>query len=166
MKPLRPAISHKVQYRGGAYEQLVDTLGREIATPYATLMILDVASFNQRQTAARDLAKKLGKTLYRIDLASVISKYIGETEKNLDALFGRAAASGGILFFDEADALFGKRTTVKDAHDRYANQEISYLLKKIEHHRGTIILTSPNKAYALEKVRQCRKIHIKFPPFG
>lgn len=90
--------------------------------------------------AARSLAASLKKGLYRIDLQRVVSKYIGETEKNLDELFSIAKNKEWILFFDEADALFGKRTEVKDAHDRFANQEVSYLLQKIDAHNGPAIV--------------------------
>ena len=90
--------------------------------------------------AAEVLARDLHRELYRIDLARVVSKYIGETEKNLSRLFAEAAASGAILFFDEADALFGKRSEVKDSHDRYANVEISYFLQRTEEHRGLVII--------------------------
>ncbi|MFC1879734.1 ATP-binding protein [Chloroflexota bacterium] len=72
------------------------------------------------------LGKHTGRKVFRIDLSTVVSKYIGETEKNLAGLFDKARSKNWILFFDEADALFGKRTNVKDAHDRYANQEVSY----------------------------------------
>ncbi|MFZ6744435.1 ATP-binding protein [Undibacterium sp. JH2W] len=92
--------------------------------------------------AAEVLAHALGLDLYRIDLAAVVSKYIGETEKNLDRLFTAAAQANAVLFFDEADALFGKRTEVKDSHDRYANLEISYLLQKMEQYQGIAILAS------------------------
>ncbi|HUC83215.1 MAG TPA: ATP-binding protein [Flavisolibacter sp.] len=95
--------------------------------------------------AAEQLAKESGKELYRIDLSQVVSKYIGETEKNLKAVFDKAEASGSILFFDEADALFGKRTTVKDSHDRYANIEVSYLLQRMEAFRGLVILSVTKK---------------------
>src|SRR5262249_59054368 len=80
--------------------------------------------------------------LYRIDLSSVVSKYIGETEKNLRRVFDAAENSGAILLFDEADALFGKRSEVKDSHDRYANIEVSYLLQRMEVYRGLAILTT------------------------
>jgi AAA+ superfamily predicted ATPase len=90
--------------------------------------------------AAEVVANALGLDLYRINLAGVVSKYIGETEKNLDRIF--AAAEGAILFFDEADALFGKRTEVRDSHDRYANQEVSYLLQKMEQYPGIAILAT------------------------
>jgi AAA+ superfamily predicted ATPase len=92
--------------------------------------------------AANVLANELGLDLFRVDLAGVVSKYIGETEKNLDKIFSVAAVSKVVLFIDEADALFGKRTEVKDAHDRYANIEVSYLLQKMEQHPGLVILAS------------------------
>src|SRR3546814_7644634 len=82
----------------------------------------------------------LGLSLYRIDLSAVVSKYIGETEKNLRKLFDAAEGGGAILFFDEADALFGKRSEVKDSHDRYANIEVNYLLQRLESFRGLAIL--------------------------
>ncbi|TRY29845.1 ATP-binding protein [Aliiglaciecola sp. M165] len=88
------------------------------------------------------LGKKLQRDVYRIALSSVVSKYIGETEKNLDKIFAAAEKMDCILFFDEADALFGKRTNVSDAHDRYANQEVSYLLQRIEDFPGVVILAS------------------------
>ena len=80
--------------------------------------------------------------MFRIDLSTVVSKYIGETEKNLSSLFDKAAHKDWILFFDEADAIFGKRTNVRDAHDKYANQEVSYLLQRVESHPGLVILAS------------------------
>ena len=87
--------------------------------------------------AAEVIANDLRLNLYRIDLSAVVSKYIGETEKNLRRLFDAAEDGGAILFFDEADALFGKRSEVKDSHDRYANIEINYLLQRMEaYHRA------------------------------
>jgi ATP-dependent 26S proteasome regulatory subunit len=88
------------------------------------------------------IARELGLDLYKIDLSAIVSKYIGETEKNLDAIFRAAQSSNAMLFFDEADALFGKRSEVKDAHDRYANIEVAYLLQKIEEYEGVVILAS------------------------
>lgn len=88
------------------------------------------------------LGKFTERDVYRIDLSMVVSKYIGETEKNLSQLFNRAKSKNWILFFDEADAIFGKRTSVRDAHDKYANQEVSYLLQRIESHEGLVILAS------------------------
>lgn len=99
-------------------------------------------SADEKTLAAQFLATELGMDLFRINLATAMNKYIGETEKNLDGVFKVAAQSDVILFFDEADALFGKRTEVIDAHDRYANIEASYLLQKIEKHQGVVILSS------------------------
>lgn len=92
------------------------------------------------------LGKYTHKDVYRIDLSLVVSKYIGETEKNLSKLFDKAKNKSWILFFDEADAIFGKRTNVRDAHDKYANQEVSYLLQRIESHPGLVILASNFKS--------------------
>lgn len=113
--------------------------------------------------AAEVLANELQLDLYRIDLSQVVSKYIGETEKNLRRVFDAAEEGGAILLFDEADALFGKRSDVKDSHDRYANIEISYLLQRMEAYRGLAILTS-NLRDALDDafVRRIRFI-VRFP---
>ena len=92
--------------------------------------------------AAMILGKKTGREVFRIDLSMVVSKFIGETEKNLAQLFERSKKKNWILFFDEADALFGKRTNIRDAHDKYANQEVAYLLQRIECHDGLVILAS------------------------
>ncbi|MEM6964886.1 MAG: ATP-binding protein, partial [Bacteroidota bacterium] len=92
------------------------------------------------------LGKYTGKDVYKIDLSMVVSKFIGETEKNLANLFAKAENKDWILFFDEADALFGKRTNVRDAHDKYANQEVSYLLQRVENYNGLVILASNFKS--------------------
>lgn len=92
--------------------------------------------------AAEIMAGQLELDIYKIDLSSIVSKYIGETEKNLDRIFSEAQDSNAILFFDEADAVFGKRSEVRDAHDRYANIEVSYLLQKMEEYQGITILTT------------------------
>jgi SpoVK/Ycf46/Vps4 family AAA+-type ATPase len=92
--------------------------------------------------ASEIIAHELKTVLYKIDLSTVVSKYIGETEKNLSKIFEEAEMSNCILLFDEADAIFGKRSTVKDARDRYANIETSYLLQKIEEYQGIVILTT------------------------
>jgi SpoVK/Ycf46/Vps4 family AAA+-type ATPase len=92
--------------------------------------------------SASIIADGLGLDLYRVDLATVVSKYIGETEKNLDRIFATARGSNAVLLFDEADALFGKRSEVKDAHDRYANLEVAYLLQRMEDHDGPVILAT------------------------
>ncbi len=95
--------------------------------------------------AASLLGNYLNRDVYRIDLSMVVSKYIGETEKNLALLFDKAENKDWILFFDEADALFGKRTRVRDAHDRYSNQQTALLLKKIKSYKGLIILSTSSK---------------------
>jgi ATPase family associated with various cellular activities (AAA) len=100
--------------------------------------------------AAQVLAGTLALDLYRVDLSRVVNKYIGETEKNLSVLFDEAQASGAVLFFDEADALFGKRSEVKDAHDRYANLEIGYLLQRMEEYEGITVLAS-NRARDMDE---------------
>ena len=92
------------------------------------------------------LGKHTGRDVYRIDLSRVVSKYIGETEKNLSRLFDKAEDKDWILFFDEADALFGKRTDIRDAHDKYANQEVAYLLQRIEGYNGLVILATNQRA--------------------
>jgi SpoVK/Ycf46/Vps4 family AAA+-type ATPase len=115
--------------------------------------------------ASEVLAKELHLDLYRIDLSSVVSKYIGETEKNLCRVFNAAEDSGAILLFDEADALFGKRSEVRDSHDRYANIEVSYLLQRMEDYKGLAILTTNMKA-ALDTAFQRRLrfvVHFPFP---
>ncbi|MBC6608777.1 ATP-binding protein [Hymenobacter sp. BT188] len=92
------------------------------------------------------LGKSTNKDVFRIDLSRVVSKYIGETEKNLATLFDKAENKDWILFFDEADALFGKRTDIRDAHDKYANQEVAYLLQRIESYNGLVILATNQRA--------------------
>ncbi len=104
------------------------------------------ASGTGKTMAAEVLSNELELDLYRIDLSSVVSKYIGETEKNLRRVFDAAEEGGAILLFDEADALFGKRSEVKDSHDRYANIEVSYLLQRMESYRGLAILTTNQKS--------------------
>jgi AAA+ superfamily predicted ATPase len=113
--------------------------------------------------AAEILANELKLDLYRIDLAGVVSKYIGETEKNLRNVFDAAEESGAILFFDEADALFGKRSEVRDSHDRYANIEVNYLLQRMEDYRGLAILCT-NRRSALDRafLRRLRFL-LEFP---
>ena len=113
--------------------------------------------------AAEAIANEARLDLYRVDLASTVSKYIGETEKNLAKLFDAAQRSGAVLLFDEADALFGKRSEVKDSHDRYANIEVAYLLQRIETYRGLAILTSNLKS-ALDRafLRRIRFV-VQFP---
>jgi ATPase family associated with various cellular activities (AAA)/Winged helix domain, variant len=128
------------------------------------LMILFAGSSGTGKTmSATVLAREIGLELYRIDLASIVSKYIGETEKNLQQIFDAARSANVMLFFDEADALLGRRSEVKDAHDRYANIEVAYLLQKMEEHDGVVILAS-NLSKNMDQAF-ARRIHyvIEFP---
>lgn len=113
--------------------------------------------------AAEVLAHEQQLDLYRIDLSSVVSKYIGETEKNLRRVFDAAEDGGAILLFDEADALFGKRSEVEDSHDRYANIEVSYLLQRMEMYRGLAILTTNMKSALNPAFTRRIRFSIQFP---
>ncbi len=113
--------------------------------------------------AAEVIANELQMDLYRIDLAGVVSKFIGETEKNLSRIFREAEYSDAILFFDEADALFGKRSEVKDAHDRYANIEINYLLQQIENFEGVVILATNMRQHLDEAFLRRMQVVVEFP---
>jgi SpoVK/Ycf46/Vps4 family AAA+-type ATPase len=112
---------------------------------------------------AKALAAEIGMDLYRIDLSTVVSKYIGETEKNLLRVFETAALKAAILFFDEADALFGKRTKVKNSHDRYTNIEVNYLLQKLEEYSGVAILTTNHKKKLDEALLRRIQFVVEFP---
>jgi AAA+ superfamily predicted ATPase len=112
--------------------------------------------------AAEAIASELRQDLYRIDLSAVVSKYIGETEKNLASAFEEAERAGAVLFFDEADSLFGKRTEVHDAHDRYANLEINYLLQRVETFTGLVILASNRQSDLDEAFLRRLRFTIKF----
>jgi SpoVK/Ycf46/Vps4 family AAA+-type ATPase len=116
---------------------------------------------SRRLVAAQTLAHNLGKDLYRVDLNAVVSGYIGETEKNLGRVFNAAKDSHAVLFFDEADALFGKRADVKVSPDRYANIEINYLLRRSEKYAGLTILAASNRT-RIDK-RLLRRFHFIIP---
>jgi SpoVK/Ycf46/Vps4 family AAA+-type ATPase len=113
--------------------------------------------------AAEIVAHDLGQEAYRIDLSALVSKYIGETEKNLSKVFDAAEHSNAVLFFDEADALFGKRSDVKDAHDRYANIQVAYLLQRIERYSGVAILATNLKANTDEAFIRRIDFLVEFP---
>ncbi len=138
------ALTMRCQVRDG----LADTLGPAALSRYrpGVRALLVGQSGTGKTMACAWLATQLGMPLYRVDLASVTSKYIGETEKNLGELFARAEHAEVILLFDEADALFGKRTEVKDANDRFANQQTNYLLQRIESFEGIVLLTSNSRS--------------------
>lgn len=115
---------------------------RKLSLGKGLIALFSGPSGTGKTMAAEIIANDLGLDLYKIDLSAVVSKYIGETEKNLERIFNEAQDSDAILFFDEADALFGKRSEVKDAHDRYANIEVAYLLQRTEEYNGLVILAS------------------------
>ena len=126
-------------------------------------MLLSGLPGTGKTMAAQVLARELALDLYRVDLSQTVNKYIGQTSKNIACLFDEAKASGAVLFFDEADALFGKRSEVKDAHDRYANQEVGYLLQKMEEYEGVAILAS-NRASDMDEAFTRRfQFMIDFP---
>lgn len=113
--------------------------------------------------AASLLGKSIDRGVFKVELSAVLSKYIGETEKNLASVFKQAESRHWVLFFDEADALFGKRTGIQDAHDRYANLETGYLRRLLAHHNGLVVLTTNQRSH-LDRAfqRRCR-YEIKFP---
>lgn len=154
-------IVRRVRHR----RQVLDDWGFESLSQrgHGLVALFHGASGTGKTLAAEAIATELGMDLYRVDLSGVVSKYIGETEKNLRAVFDEADASDAVLFFDEADALFGKRSEVKDAHDRYANIEINYLLQRIEGFSGIAILAT-NLRHHLDDAF-LRRIHIsvEFP---
>jgi len=115
---------------------------RSVARTQGLKVLFAGDSGTGKTMAAQVLAAELGLEIFRVDLATIVSKYIGETEKNLDRIFGAADGSNAILFFDEADALFGKRSEISDSHDRYANIEVAYLLQKMEGYAGAVILAT------------------------
>ncbi len=135
------AVIGQIQNIGSHLKQQQATGNRR-----GTKVLFAGPSSTGKTMAAQLLANHMGQTLYKLDLASVVSKYIGETEKNLDLLFARAESGNWILFFDDADALLGGRTNIQDSHDKYSNQTVSYLLQRMETFSGLIIITSNNPA--------------------
>jgi SpoVK/Ycf46/Vps4 family AAA+-type ATPase len=133
-------ICNAVKYRAQVYDDW--GFGRKLSLGKGLNVLFAGPSGTGKTMAAEIIAGELGLDLYKIDLSTVVSKYIGETEKNLAHIFAEAETSNAILFFDEADALFGKRSEVRDAHDRYANIEISYLLQRMEAYEGVVILAT------------------------
>ena len=135
---------HEICERVAQRETVVESwgFGQRLARVGGVNALFSGPSGTGKTMAAEVMARTLGVDLFRVDLAGVVSKYIGETEKNLDRVFSAAERANGIVFFDEADALFGKRSEVHDSHDRYANIEISFLLQKMEQFDGIAILAT------------------------
>lgn len=138
-------IAAQVSCRAQVYEEW--GFGAKLDRGRGISALFSGPSGTGKTMAAEILARHLNLDLYRVDLSGVVSKYIGETEKNLRKVFDAAEQSGAILFFDEADALFGKRSEVKDSHDRYANIEVNYLLQRMEDYRGLAILATNMKSH-------------------
>ncbi|WP_026108714.1 ATP-binding protein [Sphingobium yanoikuyae] len=156
---LRELVSHVRHTR----EVLEDWGFADLTDGRGVAALFSGESGTGKTTAAHAVATELGADLYVIELAQVVSKYIGETEKNLDLIFGDAQDAGAVLLFDEADALFGKRSSITDAHDRYANIEVAYLLQRIQRFTGLAILTS-NHAESIDAAFTRRlRFKVEFP---
>jgi SpoVK/Ycf46/Vps4 family AAA+-type ATPase len=138
-------------------------VGRKLASSAGVTVLFAGPPGTGKTMGAEIIASELELDLYKIDLSTIISKYIGETEKNLEKIFGEAQSSNAILFFDEADAIFGKRSEVKDAHDRYANVEVSYLLQRMEAYDGVTILATNLRANLDEAFTRRLQFAVDFP---
>ncbi|MFZ3167956.1 MAG: ATP-binding protein [Candidatus Methanoperedens sp.] len=154
-------VSGYIKYKGTVYADW--GFDKKLSLGKGLNVLFSGPSGTGKTMAAEIIAGNSKLSLYKIDLSCVVSKYIGETEKNLQNIFKEAETSNSILFFDEADALFGKRSEVKDAHDRYANIEVNYLLQKMEEYEGIVIMASNFKKNIDEAF--LRRIHftIEFP---
>lgn len=160
----------KINEPGDIYEQEANQVADQVmrmpegsAASNVSSAVVRGTSGGGKTMAAEVLANELLLDLYRIDLSQVVSKYIGEAEKNLRRVFDAAEESGAVLWFDEADALFGKRSEVKDSHDRYANIEISYLLQRMEAYRGLAILTTNMKSVLDTAFLRRIRFAVQFP---
>ncbi len=138
-------------------------LGKKLTASAGITVLFAGPPGTGKTMGAEVLAGELGLDLYKINLSSVVSKYIGETEKNLEKIFNEAESSNAILFFDEADAIFGKRSEVKDAHDRYANIEVSYLLQRMEDYDGVTILATNLRANLDDAFMRRLQFALDFP---
>ena len=141
--PIRDQL-HQIPSHVRHAGEVLDDWGYRARMPYGhgIAALFSGPSGTGKTMAAQIIAGELGVDLFQVDLSKTVSKYIGETEKNLDAIFAAAEAASAVLLFDEADALFGKRTEVRDAHDRYANVEVAYLLQRMESYAGLAVLTT------------------------
>lgn len=138
-------------------------VGAKLASSAGVTILFAGPPGTGKTMAAEVIASELGLDLFKIDLSTIVSKYIGETEKNLEKIFSEAQSSNAILFFDEADAIFGKRSEVKDAHDRYANIEVSYLLQRMELYDGVAILATNLRANLDEAFTRRLQFSVDFP---
>jgi AAA+ superfamily predicted ATPase len=159
-RTLREIVAH-VRHRAMVYEEW--GFARKGGRGLGISAMFAGPSGTGKTLAAEVIAGRLALDLYRIDLSQVVSKYIGETEKNLRRVFDAAEEGGAVLLFDEADALFGKRSEVKDSHDRYANIEVSYLLQRMESYRGLAILTTNLKSSIDQAFLRRIRFVVSFP---
>jgi SpoVK/Ycf46/Vps4 family AAA+-type ATPase len=159
---LPPDTAASAQYLSPEYRDLQRELRGTSRT--ATLVTFHGGSRQAARAAAQEFAESLGRQLFRVDLGRVVSKYIGETEKNLGTLFADASRSGAVLFFDEADALFGKRSQLPQDHDRYANQDTNYLLSAIEAFPVIVLLALNGPGPEVRPKRRLRHVRIRLRP--
>jgi SpoVK/Ycf46/Vps4 family AAA+-type ATPase len=160
-----PTAAHaqSMRYRDPHCEALLKQLGKGAGFTQPVLLSFTGLPRIALAAAAREMAQRLGRPLLRAGLGAGTSPYIGETEKNLQVLFSRAESSGAVLLFDEADALFGKRTEVSSAHDRYANQEISYLLTRLQQFRGVAVVLFDSAQEAQRRRGRLQPVVVRFP---
>ncbi len=154
-------VAGHIKYRGVVYSDW--GFDRKLSIGKGLNVLFSGPSGTGKTMAAEIIAKYVELDIYKIDLSNVVSKYIGETEKNLSKIFKEAETSNAIIFFDEADALFGKRSEVKDAHDRYANIETGYLLQKMEEYDGVVILATNLSKNIDDAFLRRMQIVIEFP---
>jgi hypothetical protein len=159
------ALLHEIIDTVQGRPQVLDAwgLGIKLASSRGVTVLFSGPPGTGKTMAAQIIAGELGLDLYRIDLSTVVSKYIGETEKNIERIFREAEQSNAILFFDEADALFGKRSEVRDSHDRYANIEVSYLLQRMEAYDGVTILATNLRGNLDEAFTRRLQFAVAFP---
>ena len=147
------------------HDEVYDGFGMDRIVPYGrgVSVLLSGPPGTGKTMAAQIMAKQIGKPLYRVSLPAVVSKYIGETEKNLDEIFDQAGRMNIVLLFDEADVLFGKRTEIRDSNDKYSNMEAAFLLQKIEDYEGVVILATNLRQNFDEAFSRRMKFVIDFP---
>jgi hypothetical protein len=159
LSPDRLALLESIVDRVNLAETVYQHWGFRATPSRGLVALFSGPSGTGKTLAAEVIAGRLGLDLFKLDLSAVVSKYIGETEKNLDEIFDAASAGNAVLFFDEADSLFGKRSEVNDARDRYANIEVSYLLQRLESHHGLVVLATNFEKNVDEAF--LRRIHVR-----
>ena len=155
-----PAVHHPSL----EFDQLMDSLRGEPLHTQATLLLFTGASRPGLRAAAEEFASELGRPLQHIEVHAISDRYIGETEKNVREAMARAESDGAMLYFDEADALFGKRGDVRDAHDRYANLELTQLLETLSKFPGVVIALVQSPVGTEKRWPHGKCVIVKFPP--